>query len=287
MRSIDPTLRRRTTAGLVLVAIGAILAAAPATALMEDLTPGEQGRVAQVIDGDTVVLDTGLAVRLVGLQAPKLALGRRDFVEWPLAEQARAVLAGLVANRDVGLRYGGARRDRHGRALAHLFRDDGLWVQRAMLEAGMARVYSFADNRVAIDELLGAERAARAVGRGLWGHPHYRVRTAAALEDAIDSFHLVEGVVESASVVRGRIYVNFGADWRTDFTITVAPRDRRKFEAAWADAGFASVAALAGLRVRVRGWIGRYNGPQIVADHPEQIELLDMSQATGPTERKP
>src|SRR3546814_2641561 len=61
--------------------------------------------------------------------------GRKGFVEWPLAEAARSALAELVLDRQVGLAYGGRREDRHGRRLAHLIRDDGLWVQGAMLEA--------------------------------------------------------------------------------------------------------------------------------------------------------
>src|SRR3546814_3362691 len=87
--------------------------------------------------------------------------GRKGFVEWPLAEAARSALAELVLDRQVGLAYGGRREDRHGRRLAHLIRDDGLWVQGAMLEAGMARVYSFPDNTAAVPEMLTLERRAR------------------------------------------------------------------------------------------------------------------------------
>ena len=31
---------------------------------------------------------------------------------------------------------------------------------------------------------------------------------------------------------------------------------------------------LEGKRIRVRGWLRSWNGPQIEASHPEQIELL-------------
>ena len=40
----------------------------------------------EIIDGDTLVLQSGVQVRLVGIQAPKLPLGRRGFTAWPLAE---------------------------------------------------------------------------------------------------------------------------------------------------------------------------------------------------------
>lgn len=66
------------------------------------------------------------------------------------------------------------------------------------------------------------------------------------------------------------MYLNFGADWRTDFTITIAARDLKLFEQAGLD-----LFALEGRTVRVRGWLDSYNGPAIEADHPEQIEVLD------------
>ncbi len=252
-----------------------VAAAAAGAAPVDGLPTGESGRATSVIDGDTLEIDGELRVRLVGLQAPKLALGRRGLVDWSFAAEARDTLAGLVGGEMLTLHYGGVRRDRHGRALAHVVRGDGLWIQRAMVRAGMARVYGFADNRALLGELLVAEAAARAELRGLWAHPLYRVRTVDGLEaEDMGQFQLVEGRVVSAAVVRGRVYLNFGEDWRTDFTVTVAPRNRPLFERVWAAAGVESTAALKGRRVRVRGWLQRYNGPEIIATHPEQIELL-------------
>jgi endonuclease YncB( thermonuclease family) len=254
---------------LIRLALAATATLAPAFA-GEVLVTGESDRVAAVVDGDTVILDSGASVRLVGIQAPKLALGRAGFKPWPLGPQAKAALEALASERIVTLAYGGRRRDRHGRRLAHLIRDDGLWVQGALLERGMARVYSFADNRARIADMLAREDQARRAGRGIWAHPFYWIRDAGDLRGANDSFQLVEGRVVDAAIVRGRAYLNFGPDWRTDFTVTVAGRDRDRFDAAHID-----LAALAGHRVRVRGWLKRYNGPMIELDHPEQLELLD------------
>ncbi|MBT7757930.1 MAG: thermonuclease family protein, partial [Rhodospirillaceae bacterium] len=90
------------------------------------------------------------------------------------------------------------------------------------------------------------------------------------LYDGLGGFQLIEGIVLKTALVRGRVYLNFGQDWRQDFTITVAPRDRRLFDRAGFDHQ-----GLAGHRVRVRGWLKHYNGPSIEASHPEQIEILD------------
>lgn len=229
-----------------------------------------EAAVVAVVDGDTVRLADGETVRLVGIQAPEMA--RSGSEAWPLASQARQALAELVLDRRVRLAYGGHRHDRYDRLLAHLVRaDDGCWIQGALLEAGLALVYSFRDNRTAVADMLAHERRARAGQRGMWAVPFYRVRTAEEADEALGGFHLVEGTVRRAAVVRsGRGYLNFGADWRTDFTVSIAPRDRRLFEAE----GLA-VEDYAGRPVRVRGWVKSFNGPMIEATHPEQIEIIE------------
>ena len=143
-----------------------LLVAVPASA--GPLVKSGQGRVVDVVDGDTLFLDDGVQVRLVGIQAPKLPLGRRNFKAWPLGEEAKRVLEALTLGRMVHLSYVGRSTDRYGRALAHLHRADGLWMQERLLRLGMARVYSFRDNRAVVGELLAAEAAARTAKVGIW-----------------------------------------------------------------------------------------------------------------------
>lgn len=234
---------------------------------------GSERRVREVIDGDTVVIDPPLdgarEVRLVGIQAPKLPLGRRGFVAWPMADEARAALAELVAGRDVRLVSLGTAVDRHGRVLAHVVRDDGLWIQQALLRQGFARVYTFPDNRALAAELYAAEREARDAGRGIWSDPWYAIHSPATVADDIGRFAVIEGRVVSAKRVSQRLYLNFGADWRSDFTIVVAARLIDSFREAGVD-----LAGLEGRQVRVRGWVEKLNGPMIDVTHPEQLEIV-------------
>lgn len=246
-----------------------LLAAMPLAAAPAKLADGGAGEVASIVDGDTLVLRDGTQVRLVGIQAPKLPLGRPNFPAWPLAEDAKAALGRLVDGKSVELRYGGARRDRHGRLLAQLYTQDGTWVQGALLADGFARVYSFPDNRAVVAEMLALESKARARRRGIWADPFYRVLSPDEAGRHLDTFQLIEGKVQSVAVVRGRAYLNFGADWRTDFTVAIEPGDMRLFR----DAGL-DLRTLEGRRVRVRGWLKSMNGPMIQATHPEQIEIL-------------
>lgn len=261
---------------LVLLLALAVAPPAAASPELETLGPALKdagaARVTQVIDGDTVMLDDGREVRFVGIQAPKLPLGRPGFEEWPLAPEAKAEVEAMIGGEAVAVHPGTTERDRHGRVLAHLFRQrDGLWVQGAMLRRGLARVYTFPDNRLLAREMLEAEGEARAAARGIWALDWYAVRDAQALADqpgpVPDGYYLVRGTVKDVARVRGTTYLNFGADWRTDFTVMVDAAARRLFEEAGLD-----LAALEGREVLARGWIRSRNGPMIEATHPEQLQ---------------
>jgi micrococcal nuclease len=92
----------------------------------------------------------------------------------------------------------------------------------------------------------------------------------AAPPSFVGSFQLVEGRVIDVATVRNRTYLNFGADWRRDFTISIAPKDRRRFRKSGVDP-----MSYKGQRIRVRGWLKSYNGSMIDVTHPEQFEILD------------
>ena len=167
------------------------------------------------------------------------------------------------------LSYGGRQRDRYRRALAHLHDENGLWIQGEMLRLGMARVYSFPDNRTLVGRMLDLEREARAAKRGIWAHPFYRIRNPHESGDDIDSFQIVERRVVSAAVVKGGGYLNFGKDWRRNFTFSVRYKARQLFAKLGID-----IEDLTGQRVRGRGWLKLRNGPLIELTHPEQLEIL-------------
>ncbi len=230
---------------------------------------GETHKVVEVVDADTVRLDNKRQVRLVGLQGPKLPLGRPNYPTWPLAPEARAHLAKLIGDAPLTLHYGGVREDRHGRILGHLTTPDGTWIQGAMLQAGFARVYTFDDNRSLITEMMALEAEARAAKRGIWADRYYRIRQLNDLAGTTDSFQIVEGRVLQVGLSRDRAFLNFGPDYKTDFTVAIAKRDFKNF-----GRGF-DPKRLEGKLLRVRGWVEAVNGPSIDVTHPEQIELLE------------
>ncbi len=226
---------------------------------VDQLAAGAKGVVTEVRAGDAVVLRSGQVVRLAGVEAPKGS----D----PFAEQAREALAKLVLGREVQLMYGGARQDAYGRALAHLkLTKGGGWVEQALLEAGDARVHTYADNRALARPMLDAEARARRAKAGLWALAAYQVRLPDEAAARPFGFQLVEGRVVSAAERDGAV--------RLDLERWVEAEVPPEAQGAFAASGL-GLADLPGKLVRVRGLIRPGSGEGLLKlDHPEQIEVL-------------
>jgi len=120
-----------------------------------------------VIDGDTVELDRGERVRLIGVNTPEKNDARPEVRR--LAAAATEFTRRLCEHRPVRLEYDWERRDRYGRTLAYLFPEDGTFVNAEIVRQG----YGFAYTRFPfrhLEQFRAYEREARAAGRGLWAH---------------------------------------------------------------------------------------------------------------------
>jgi len=252
-----------------------------------DLEPGEPVEVAQVIDGETLSLGDGRTVKLIGSLAPKAPSWWKGPQEWGPEARAKRALKKLLAGRQVRLAAAGRRQDRRGRLLVHLFTSEGperLWVQAQLIEEGYARAYSLPGNRSCARALQSRESLARKAGIGIWHNSFFAVidaRETSKLLKRRYTYQLVEGLVKSVSMRRGWTFVNFGEDYKSDFTAAIRAGDRRGFLKS-----DISLKALQGKHIRVRGWIERWNGPAIKVTHPEQIELINGKEGGGLQEKQ-
>jgi endonuclease YncB( thermonuclease family) len=248
--------QRRARGWLVALA----LLAAPPAALADELDWSPPLRAARVLAAERLELVDGRSIRLAGIRVPGAVAG-----------QVQALLAELVADRALRLGTSPAPLDRYGDLVAQVEGTDGLWLQGALLERGLAQVRTRPDEVARAAPMLRLEQAARAAGRGLWREPVLRPRAAEQLADAIGSFQIVQGRVLRVAPTDHYVYLNFGQDWRSDFTL-------RRLRRAELDASFArfpvDVLALAGHRVEVRGFVLDAGGPLIELSHPEQIQVL-------------
>lgn len=127
--------------------------------------PPPKPRVARVIDGDTLELDTGKRVRLVQIDAPEAqgeCYGRKSGTVLrkllPVGMQVRIVRDHRLDNVD-----------RYGRLLRYVFRG-GKNVNLVLVQRGAASVWFFDGDRGRYAaKLARAADRARDQGRGAWG----------------------------------------------------------------------------------------------------------------------
>jgi len=135
------------------------------------------GTVDWVYDGDTIKVEPYGKVRLIGIDTPESEAGPRDDFYLRLglqrprlrqtAQEAKTWLIRNLKGKQVTLSFDQAKHDKHGRLLAYIYLENGVLINRLLLEKGLASVfrrYGFAMK----EEFLSIEAAARARQVGLW-----------------------------------------------------------------------------------------------------------------------
>ena len=149
----------------------ALLAAASAVCLItfafRSDAADETRLVERVIDGDTIELDGGEKVRLIGVDTPETVHPVKPIERF--GKEASAFTRRLAEGKRVRLEgeFGVQKRDRYGRTLAYVWLPDGELLNLEIIRQG----YGFAYTKYPffrMEEFRAAEREARDKGRGLW-----------------------------------------------------------------------------------------------------------------------
>jgi len=265
---------------------GLMLAAATAESgpTCSGLEPGPTRTVTRVIDGETVVLDEGTELRLIGALAPRAIDVNAAPGSLPAEAATTTALRELLLGKSIELAFGGERLDRYGRLQAHAYlveAEQRRWVQGHLIKEGLARAYALAGNRACAGELLAAEGAARDARRGLWAEAAYQIRPADKPSELLryrTTFQIIEGKILRVAEVRGTIYLNFDRNWRRGFSVSLRRDDRHLLGEHASNAK-----GLEGRRVRVRGWIEQGGGAPIInLSSGGLIEVIADVQAPQP-----
>ena len=120
--------------------------------------------VSVVYDGDTIRLEDGTRVRLIGVDAPEVGSVYRAPEEF--GEESKAYLTSLLLGRKVHIAVGDPPRDVYGRTLAYVYLDDVL-VNGRIIREGWARAYRVFRHPMR-DLFIAYEREARSRGLGMW-----------------------------------------------------------------------------------------------------------------------
>jgi micrococcal nuclease len=120
--------------------------------------------VAKVFDGDTLRIDDGRKIRLIGVDAPEVASPYSR--EEPGGAGSRDYLKALVEGRRVVIKVGNEPFDRYGRTLAFVYLGNVL-VNGRIIRDGWARAYRRFDFPWR-DLFMAYEEEARARRIGMW-----------------------------------------------------------------------------------------------------------------------
>ena len=196
--------------------------------------------VQRVVDGDTLRLNDGRNVRMIGLNTPEL--GKKGRSDEPFAVTARKRLEALIAASDgrVDLQPGQESKDRYGRTLAHVYGADGANLEAQMLAEGLGFLVAVAPNVDLVDCQQAAERSARQAGLGVWRQSP----VLKADQVSTSGFAVLSGRVSKVQRNRGGVWIEL----QDSVVLRVAPNLLGHF-----DVG--SLESLKGRQVEARGWV--------------------------------
>jgi micrococcal nuclease len=115
--------------------------------------------VVRVLDGDTIELENGDRVRLLGIDAPEIGE--------PFSQEAKLALEEMVLNRLVKMEKDSSwNKDKYGRFLRYVFLDDRL-VNCEIVRLGLAKNIAEEENKY-YDCFQKAEQEAKEKKIGIW-----------------------------------------------------------------------------------------------------------------------
>jgi micrococcal nuclease len=229
------------------------------------------GTVDTILDGLTLILKDGRVIRLSDLDIPGFVYPQPSEISL----EAKAFLAKKFPKGTDILIYQTktpkiGRVNRMDQLLAHITTKDGnVWAQEELVKSGLARVAPTPETPEMIPQLYKIESSARKATLGLWQEDAFPTLTEDTAGEAIGQYAIIRGTIDKTASVKNNVYLNFGSDWRKDFTVMIAPKVRKDMVRAGMDP-----LSLSGKTVEARGWVREYNGPLIELNDPLSIRVL-------------
>lgn len=162
--------------GLALILIGLfsiysnknkVIQILPSATPLTSISSATFAKVTRVIDGDTIVIDTGEHVRYIGMNTPELESNEC------YASEAADINRDMVLGKQVKLVKDVSETDKYGRLLRYVYIDDGSggdeMINNELTEIGLAKVETVPPDIKYKNEFLQAESFAKENKLGLWG----------------------------------------------------------------------------------------------------------------------
>jgi endonuclease YncB( thermonuclease family) len=229
-----------------------------------------RSRVVHVFDGDTIKLEDGRRVRLIGINTPEL--GHRGAPDEALAVEARDALEHILDSGGyrVLLQYGSELHDHYGRLLAHVFLSNGENVAVRLLQQGLATTLVVPPNTRELQCYRQLEDKARARHAGLWHLQRYQAVKSTALSSSSRGFRIVRGRVMAARKTGKSTWI----DLEGLLTVHISNRDRDYFPEHMLE-------TLRNREIEVRGWL-RPAGKRLQMSVRHPAALVAISETATP-----
>ena len=198
-------------------------------------------RVKTVYDGDTVVLEDGRKIRLLGINTPEVQ--HKEKMADAGGEDAKAWLINKLQHARVRLEFDRDKTDKYGRTLAHLFSEKKEHINLSLVKAGLATISIYPPNLRYVNELVAAENKAEQDKLGIWRRVEYAAIPVSNLTEAgHPGWSRLVGKVVTIRNTPKSIYLVFSSQFEA--------RIERKWQFLFPD-----VNDYLGKIVEVRGWL--------------------------------
>ena len=213
--------------------------------------------VARIYDGDTVVLEDGKHVRLLGINTPEIESRHRE--DEPGGVAAKKWLQDQLQDNKVYLEFDQVKQDKYKRLLAHLYLPDGKHLNLALLENGLAAVSIIPPNLRYAKELVQAQQQAEKLKLGIWSMPDYQPQPLSRIAGRDKGWQRFTGT--PVSVKKNRKYTRLIFTDKIDIRIANTNLDL-----------FPALTTYLGKPLEIRGWVSRSKDQySILIHHPSAL----------------
>jgi endonuclease YncB( thermonuclease family) len=210
------------------------------------------GVVSRVVDGDTVHLEDGRKIRIIGINTPEIGyLGKQTE---KFARKAQQVVSQFLAkNKKIGLIFDQQRYDHYHRLLAYIILSDGRSLGQELVKQGLAISIAIPPNTQHIHCLRHVEKYAKNRLLGVWHQAKMQRIDARAISKKVKGYRLIQGTVRAYHESQKSIYLQL----TRQLAIRISKNDRDYFTVD-------NLKSLVGEKVALRGWISSYKNRQSI-----------------------
>lgn len=219
-------------------------------------------KVDKVYDGDTVKLEDGRKIRLLGINTPEVK--HRNQAKEVGGEEAKDWLIDALKNKKVRIVTDVEQFDKYNRTLAHLFTENNEHINLRLVELGLAVVNIYPPNLLFAQELEEAGKHAEQAKRGIWQQQAYAIVPVDRLDgDGYSGWIRLKGKVSTIRSSRKFIYIEF------------SDRFQVRIEKKWLNL-FPNIENYRGQTLEARGWLNKNRGGwSMLVRHPSAIIISE------------